>query len=294
MNSMFERVKSNIQKERLLSLSNFFVMTVSFLILGIFISVVVSTQTALRALENQAQVTIFFKDDFPETNILAHKATLEADSRIDSVNYISKEDAYKLFTEINKDEPILLDSVSASILPASLELRAHRLSDLNLLADEYTNLDGVEDVKFFADVIANFRVWSTIVYIAGLVLVVVFFVISYSVVLATLRATINSKGTEYEIMKLVGASDDYVKRPLVYQGIFFGLVSSALAGLILFLVILVLKLAGLISLVSFAFLYGVSLNPLIYALILAIILLLSGYGLGYLGSSKAIKRYLEY
>ena len=294
MPSLYKRMRDNIEKERLLSVSNFAVMTIAFLVLGIFISLVVTTQTAIRNLEQQAQLTIYFKDDFPEDNILKLQETLTSDERIQEANYVSKEDAYVLFTELNKDEPILLDSVTASILPASIEIRTFKLGDLKMISDEYSQLDGVESVKFFESVINNFRIWSNVIYVVGIVLVIVFFVISYSIILATLRTTIHSKGTEYEIMKLVGARDDYVKKPLLFQGMFFGFASSVLATLIIFIIVAVSSFKGVLGSVSFAFLYSVSIHPLVYTLILGFILVASGIGLGYLGSHTAVKKYLEY
>ncbi len=295
MAKLWSRVKSNIKNEKLLNVSNFLVLTLSFFILGLFISVVVGSQTALRKLESQAQITVYFKDDFPAEKILQLQSTITQDARVDSVEYISKEAAYKLFKEINKDEPILLDSVSASILPASLEIRTKDLSDLSVLASEYAKVDGVEDVKHFDDVVSRFRFWSGVVYVIGFALVGVFFVISYAVVLATLRATINSKGVEYEIMKLVGATDAYVKQPILYQGTTLGILSGLTAGLLLTLITAALYFAGILKEgLSFAFLYGVSIHPILYSLILTLILVLSGVMLGILGSKIAIKRYLDY
>ena len=73
---------NNIKRERLLSITNIFVMTMTFFILGIFITVIVISQSILRTLEQQAQVTIFFKDDFSEDRILELKGQLSGDGRI--------------------------------------------------------------------------------------------------------------------------------------------------------------------------------------------------------------------
>jgi cell division transport system permease protein len=285
----------NLKREKLMSLSNMFVMTITFLLLGVFINVIVFTQTALKYLEQQAQVTVFFKDDFSEQYIMDFKAGLEKDSRIAAVSYISKEEALRIFKEINKDEPILLESISAGILPASLEVSAKNIASLKLLSEEFRQKDGVEEVRFFEDVIARFKMWSTVIYIVGFLLVVIFFVISYSVIIGTLRTTINSKGMELEIMKLVGASDSYVKNPLVYQGVFFGLVSSSIAALIMLIVGIVLTALGVFSQgVTLGFLPGIMINVLVFTFILVLVLILSGFLLGYYGSGAAIKKYLKY
>jgi cell division transport system permease protein len=285
----------HIKKDKLLSVSNIVVMTVTFLLLGIFISVVVYSQTALKYLEEQAQVTVFFKDDFTEDRILVYRTNFEGDKRILEVKYISKEDALRIFKEMNKDEPILLESISASILPASLEVKAKNIGDLKILSEEYKKLEGVEEVSFFEDVIQKFSSWSRTIYIVGFILVLTFLLVSYSVIIATLKASINSKGSELEIMKLVGASDDYVKKPFLYQGVFFGLLSSLIASAIVFIINLGVDKLNIFSKgLSFGFIPGFYVNPLIFSTVLCFILLLSGFLLGFLGSTTAIKRYLEY
>ncbi len=286
---------SNIKKEKLLSVSNILIMTVTFVLLGLLINIVVFSQTALRYLEDQAQVTVFFKDDFTSDKISALKDGLSKDKRVSALVYVSKEDALRIFREINKDEPVLLESVSASILPASLEVRAGNISNLKPLAEELKIVDGVEEVRYFEDVVSRFKFWSTIVYIVGTLLVLIFLVVSYSVVIAALRTTINSKGVEFEIMKIVGASDDYVKLPLIHQGVFFGLFSSFIASVIMILLGVGVTLTSLFPKgLALGFLPGVFMAPWVFSIILTIILLLSGFLLGYLGSSAAIKKYLNY
>ena len=286
---------TNIRRERLLSLTNLFVMSMTFLVLGVFITVVVVSQSILRNLEQQAQVIIIFKDDFTEDRILSLKDQLSGDERIFNINYVSKEEAYDIFAEVNKDDPMLLESVSFSILPASLEVRAKDLSDLPKLAMEFGELDGVEEVRFFEDVVNRFKSFSTIAYIIGFVLVFVFFVISYSVVISTLRTTIHSKGTELEILKLVGATDSYVKLPLIYQGVFYGFASSFIAGLILNITIISLGQLNFIpSNFGLGFLPNFTMSPVMFSFFLWFLLVLSGSLLGYLGSFFAVKRYLKY
>lgn len=295
MTKVWENLKYYLEKEKLMTISHFLVMGITFLLLGLFIYVVVMSQTALKYLEDQAQITIFFKDEFGEDKILPLKDNFEKDSRVASVRYISKEEALRIFKEINKDEPILLESISASILPASLEVKAKNIGNLDNLTEEYKKMEGVEEVRFYKDVVARFRSISTAVYIIGFVLVVSFFVISYSVIISALRTTINSRGPELEIMKLVGASDSYVRNPFIYQGVFFSLTSAASASIIMILLGVGMSKWGIFSKgLSLGFIPGFFIDPIIFSLVLSFILLVSGFLLGYLGSNAAVKKYLKY
>lgn len=292
---MWQSLKNYLAKERLMSISNFLVMGVTFLLLGIFIQVVVLSQTMLKYLENQAQITVFFKDEFGEDKINVFKSELESDQRILEVEYISKEQALVIFKEINQDQPVLLESISANVLPASLEIRTKNISDLEKLTEELQGKEGVEEVRFYRDVIQRFKSASTAIYIIGFILVVVFFVISYSVIISSLRTAINARGQELEVMKLVGASDSYVKNPFIYQGVFFSVMSALAASIVIILLGIGESKWDLFSKgLSFGFLPQVFISPVVFSLILSFILILSGFLLGYFGSSAAIKKYLKY
>jgi cell division transport system permease protein len=292
---IWESLTNYLKKEKLMSISSFLIMLATFLLLGIFINIVVLSQTMLRYLEEQAQITVFFKDEFGEDKILPFKEQLSSDERMSEVLYISKEEALRIFKEINKDQPVLLESISASVLPASLEIKTSNIADLDGLSDELRNKDGVEEVRYYKDVVQRFRSVSTAVYIVGIILVVSFFVISYSVVISSLRTAINSRGSELEVMKLVGASDSYVKNPFIYQGVFFSVISALGASIIIILLGFVMSKVGVLSKgLSLGFLPGLFISPVLFSLILSFILIISGFLLGYFGSSTAIKKYLKY
>lgn len=295
MPKIWENLKTYLQKEKLMTLSHFLVMGITFLVLGIFINVIVLSQTMLGYLEDQAQITVFFKDEFGEDKIIPFRDELSSDERVDEVTYISKEEALRIFKEINEDQPVLLESISASVLPASLEIKTVSISDLEGLTNELGQREGVEEVRFYKDVIDRFRTVSNTIYIVGAVLVLVFFVISYSVIVSSLRTAINSRGSELEIMKLVGASDPYVKKPFIYQGVFFSVTSALAASVLMILLDFGLSKWDVFSRgLSLGFLPGVFISPLIFSFILAFILVVSGILLGYFGSSAAVKKYLKY
>jgi len=272
-------------------------MILTFLVLGLFVLLEVFSQTLLDKLEKEATVTVFFKDDFEERQILDLKAKLEMDERVFSIKYVSKDDAFAIFKELNKDEPLLLESVTASVLPASLEVKAHDVSTLDDLSEDYSKLEGVEGVKFFKDIIERFNQWRTGLSIGvGVILAILLFV-SFSIVISTIRTAISLRGPEYEILKLVGASDDFVKKPLVYQGIMYGGVSAFIASIVYALLLLGGELGGVfksLNLSDFVLVSNFSVPIWGFGILLVCLLTVSGMLLGFLSSVSAIKNYLKY
>jgi cell division transport system permease protein len=126
-------------------------------------------------------------------------------------------------------------------------------------------------------------------------LTAIFLILSFALVIATLRITITAKGVELEIQKLVGASDRYVKTPLILQGVFYGVVASFTAFLVFLIVSIVLTTTGLPTGSFFVpFLSNARISLVVYTLGLGFFLILSGGLLGYIGSYAAIKKYLDY
>ncbi|MFA5776712.1 MAG: permease-like cell division protein FtsX [Patescibacteria group bacterium] len=297
MSKALSKVLQNVNKEKLFTASNLVVMTLTFLVFGLFVLIEVLSQTALGKLEKEAAVTIFFKDDFGESQILNLKSQIEKDKRVYSVKYVSKDDAFNIFKELNKNEPLLLESVTASVLPASLEVRAVKVSLLNTLSDEYSKLEGVEGVKFFKDIIERFNFWRGVLSLAvGVVLVILLFV-SFSIVVSTVRTAISLRGAEFEILKLVGASDAYVKNPLIHQGVLYGGVSAFIAGLVYAVLIFVALFSGFLGslgITDFALVSSLAVPAWIFAIVLTLVLTLCGALLGYISSTSAVKKYLNY
>ncbi len=293
--SDFGKVSETLKKEKTLSIANILVMIITFMILGSFVFLIFVSQSALTYLERQNQVTVFFKDDFTEKSILSLQKELEQDERISNVEYVSKQEAFTIFTELNKDDPVLLESVTANILPASLKIQAAKIENLKIIAGELAKNEGVEGVKFFEDVILTFQRIANIIYVAGFVLAGIFLFVSYSAIVITLRTYINKKGTELEILKLVGASNDYVQGPIVKQALFFSLVSAFLASVALGFGMWVLYYTGVLPgelLVPFT--VDTAVGVAFLGLAISGILLMSGLILGFLGSKTAVKKYLEY
>lgn len=285
----------DIKKEKLLSVANLVIMTITFLVLGLLIYIVAFSQTTLRTLEEEVKVTVYFKDEFTEDKIKALVDELQKNPRVRDIKYVSKQQAYEIFKEENKNDPVILDALSPDILPASLYVRTKNIFEVPKVAADIEKIDGVEGVKFFKEAVERFTQLSTIVYIVGFVLAAMFILVSYSVIIATLRTAINSKGSEFEVMKLVGASDRYVVSPLLKMGLFFGLVASVFASLILALSTYLILQAGLFTTgVQFGFVQEIKIPLWIFTAIVSGTLVSSGLILGYFGSSAAIKKYLKY
>lgn len=309
-------LKKNVSREPLYTFGAVTTVALTFLALNFFVFSVLSTHILLKYFEGRAQVSVFFLDSINEDQILKLKGDLEHDSRVAKVDYVSKKDALNIFRDREKNEPVMLsavksaDSEGSNPLPASLGIKANNIEDLPKLSEELQKVEGVKSIKFYKPVVDTFSRWSNSLKIISLILLTVFSLLSVLMILITVGATIHSKGIEVEIMKLVGATDKYVKGPLVLQGIFYGVAASVLSTVIIYILLIAflptissvfagipVKGAWWVNLVSLLlFATGKDHYLAIAAFLVGILVLELMFGvlLGYIGSSLAIKKYLKY
>lgn len=285
-----------LKKEKMISTISILAIFVSFTLLSFIISFVVLSNTAMTYLQKQVQVRIFFKDSFKEDDILSLKSELEKDSRVMEVGYTSKDEAFRIFKDLSKNDPVLQESLTINILPASLEIRTFDVKDLDSIASEFAVKDYVESIKYLKDIKDRFKYYSGIITITSVVLFTLFFIVSFGIILSTIRINIFQKKEEIEIMKLVGAKDDFIQRPFIHQGVVYSLIGSAFASFVSAFILVIMFASNTLGLRDLKEVYlvgNLKIHFLVFAFFLVIIINIFGYLLGRFGSKTAVKTYLN-
>src|SRR3990167_1372911 len=135
----FKTTRNNIRRSPYQAFAAIFVMTLTFLFISFFTFLLYGSTKAISYFESRPQVTAFFKNEVKQADIDNLKESLMATNKISSIKFVSKVDALKIYKEQNKDDPLLLELVTADILPASLEISTVKIEDLsqiyNMLKD---------------------------------------------------------------------------------------------------------------------------------------------------------------
>lgn len=226
-----------IRRSRFLTVSSVFSMSVSLFLFLSLMAAVVFSHFVLRGLEEQAQITVFFKPTTVEAAILSFEEGFKKRPEVEKIKYVSQSEALKIYLGQHQNDPTLLESVSSNLLPASLEIKAKKLSSLESLAMEIRQMDSVDEVVFFKDVVETFQKWADIFRIVSLSLVALMLIVSLLVVLLAVGVSVKIRADEIEIMRLVGATDGQVIVPFLWQGTIYGLLSSIISLLIFLLLV---------------------------------------------------------
>ena len=222
----------NIRRSPYQAIAAILVMILTFLTFSIFSLIIFSSSKVVSFFESRPQVTAFFKDEAKKEDINGLKNTLSQSELVSSVKFVSKDEALRIYKEQNKDDPLLLDLVTADILPSSLEISTHRIEDLALVSDTLKKSTIVAEVGFQKDVISTLTSWTNALRKIGISVVIILSVVSVFIMAMIIGIKISQKKEDIETMRLIGAGGWYIRWPFIFEGIFYGLVGALIGWLI--------------------------------------------------------------
>lgn len=217
-------------------------MAVAFFLLGLFLLVWVNVRDMVRVASDEARVQVFLKDGLDQSRRDAIRAQLEHEPAVESVAYVSEDEALSRFKARLKDQAVLLEGLGSNPLPASFDVKLHQgpavLSGLSSLADRIQSWDGVETVRYGREWVDRFRVFWTFVKALGVGLGALVVIAVVAIVTNTIRFMIGARSIDIMVLRIVGASPAVIALPYLLEGILLGVISVSVAiGLLAALVI---------------------------------------------------------
>ena len=217
-------------RNRGMSLASLFSITAMLFILGLFFFLTVNVSYLTETIKGQFDtIEVFLLDDtsVEEAEVMAE--SLMAMNEVANVEYISKQQAMEEFKLNWGDNAYLLDGLPENPLPNALRVQLQSLEGGDMVAQVSRNLIGVEDVRYYKSEIERVVNIAETIKKAALIIIGFLVVISVVVVSNTVKLTVMARQREIMIMKYVGATNWFIRGPLLMEGIFLGLISAALA-----------------------------------------------------------------
>lgn len=286
---MINTVSKYIRRSPYQAISAAAIMSLTFFAISIFAIITILSIRFISYFESKPQLTVFFKDTAAREEIRDLENELKSTGKTSSVTYVSKEEALKIYREQNKNDPILLDLVTSDILPASIEVQAVQAQDLSDLAGIVKESEHVEEVVFQKDIVDTLISWTNAFRRVGLAVIAILLTVSTLIIITIIGIKITVRREEIEIMRLIGASNWFIRAPFLAEGAFYGLVGAMVGG------VSAIGLFYYFSPTIESFLRGVAIFPL-SPLILGELLLIEiivACSLGAFASYLAVLRYLK-
>lgn len=293
---------SRLRRTPYQTIASFFMMFITLFVLSLFLLLVATTSSLVSYFEKKPQLTIFFSNDKDKASIDSLSDKLKKTGKVENVKFVSKEEALSIYREQNKEDPLLLEMVTSDILPSSLDVSATNPKYLSEIRDLIKNEQGIDDIVFQKEVVDTLISWANTIRTVGLIFIVFLVISTFFILLTSIGMKIAIRKEEIDILKLVGATNWYIKKPFIFEGIIYGAFGATFAWLVSTILILYLNpysssfLQGVGSLSLFS-IQNFTINiwpPNIYLiLLLYLVLLFSGSIIGLIGSLYASSRYLK-
>ncbi len=286
---MLDTVSKYIRRSPYQAISAGLIMGLTFFAITVFGILTILSVRFISYFESRPQLTVFFKDATTREEIAALEDQLSSTGKTSLVTYVSKEEALEIYREQNKSDPILLDLVTSDILPASIEVQATQAEYLSELAGVVKDSDKVEEIVFQKDIVDTLISWTNAFRKIGIGVIGILVTVSVLVIITIIGIKITVRREEIEIMRLIGASNWFIRAPFLIEGMFYGLVGSLIGGSI------AIGLFYYLTPSLASFLRGVTILPLSPLIIgqLLLIEVLIACALGAFASYLAVLRYLK-
>lgn len=261
-------------------------MTVALVLIGLFAMLTYEAQKVSSWLRSRVgEVEVFLDENIEPTAAEALYLRAQATRGVDEAEYVSKEEAQAIFQqEFGEGAEVFLDE---PFLPASIKVRVQsgyaNPDSLSALVAELEQWNRVDEVVFNQPLLVKVQQNLRLLTITGLVLGTIVVLASLFLVANTIRLTIYARRLLIRTMKLVGATDPFIRRPFIVEGIAQGLLAGVIAAVILS------ALYGLMA----GYLPQIEGSTSGAAILVMTGVILSGVALGWLGSLFAVRRFIH-
>jgi cell division transport system permease protein len=299
--SLFRVIKSgftNFGRNIWLSLAATMVMTITLVIFSTLFLLFMLTRYSISTIQNTVDVSVYFKIGLAESQITKIENDVKADPEVKEVDYVSAIQAFNNFKTQHSNDPLITESLnelSDNPLPATLHIKAYNLDDYPAIAqklegDQYK--DFIDKVNYEDNRVVIERLNTILKFIVtfGIALVAIFALIAILVIFNTIRLTIYNRKEEVEIMRLVGATNWYIRGPFLTESILYAILSTVITiGLLTPVFIKVIpKITQYVN--PSLNVYGISTADYFY---LGLILFTLALGLSIISTLSAIRKYFK-
>lgn len=226
----------SVKRNKTLSIAAIITVLITFFIFGTFTLLGLNFNKAVEDVASKVEIKVFLKDDINLLDKKELEIKLKEQPGVKETVFESKDDAFKNFKEMLKDNPGLLQGydLKSNPIPSSYIVKLQNPESAQAVTEAIKNIKGVESISNQKEMINKIGAFVKGVRIVGLVLFIVFIGVSIFLITNTTKITVYSRRKEIEIMKLVGATDWFIRWPFIMEAIMLGVIGSLLASGIIY------------------------------------------------------------
>ena len=273
-------------------------VAITLFIVGFFLIIVYDVQGVLTSIKSQVEVAVYLKDNITGELKGYLENEIKGWDEVAEVTYVSKDQALEKFKKDNEGSEILKE-IQGNPLPASFEIKLTSPEKVEQIALRFVDKDGnyiegVDEVIYGQNYVQKLFSITAIAGSIAFLIIIMLLLAAIVLVFNTIRLSIHARRKEIEVMKLVGATNWFVRIPFLFEGFFEGFVGSLISVILLYFMSNYLLIRGEKAIVDTMHVKELAIlgtnNVILY--IYAGIVVLGGL-VGLLSSSFALKRYIR-
>lgn len=278
----------SFRKNLVMSIASVSTVAVSLLLIGIFVIVAFTVQNIIESIEKKVEIQAFLKDEATEEQVANLQQQIATMKEVKEVKYVSKDEALERLKQDLKDNPEMLNALQGNPLPASLEIKLENPQEVDVIAKRIEGRQEIDELKYGQQIVGKLFAVTNVIRVIGIVLVSLLIFASLVLIANTIRLALFARRKEIAIMRLVGASNWFIRMPFLMEGIFQGFIGSLLAVMVIYFTKLTLfdKAKEILPF------FPVEISQGFFYQIIGI-LILFGILIGAIGSLFAIRRFLK-
>ena len=219
---------SNMFSHGFMSFAAIGITVACLLIMGTFTLVAVNANGLLEDLEQENEILAYVDDTYTEAQAKALQKKLEAIPNVTSATYISKQEATKDFAAKYPDEA-LFQGLDPEIFRDRYAIKVADLEQQGQTVEQVEALEGIAKVNAHEEIAGGFVTVRNVATVVCVALIAILFVVSVFIISNTIKLTTFDRRDEIAIMRMVGATNGFIRWPFVYEGFLFGILGAAIA-----------------------------------------------------------------
>ena len=292
LRNMFKQGIQSMWRNKSMGLASITSIAAVLMILGIVLVLILSINNVVNDTKLKFdEIEVFLEDQISSEQMTKIEDTAKDVPGVVSVIYRSKEQALELMKEDWGEDAYLLEDLETNPLPNSYIIKVEDIELADNLVNSIKTLDGVEEVKYYKDIIDKLLNFASYIRIGGMIIIAVLVFVSIFIISNTIKLTVTSRKREINIMKYVGATNSYIRGPFIIEGVFFGLVGALISIAVVYFAYRYLYLNMNESFYNMFTFYLIPPESIISDI--SVIFLTLGAGIGAMGSMLSLKKFLN-
>jgi len=278
----------NLKRNLFMTIAAISTVAVSLFLLGGVIVLGHIVNNVVGKWEGKVEVNVFLRDDISPTQQVDLQASIKGMPEVQDVYYDSKQQAYDEYKQMFAGSPTLIQNVDPNALPASFRVKLHDPNKVDSVRSQIIGRAGVDSVTFGGDAVKKLLRINALLRTISLVMTILLLTAATVLIANTIRLAIYARRREIGVMKLVGATNWFIRVPFIFEGVVEAVAGAMVAAGVIWLA----KMLWLDRLSSFLAFLPIGITAATVAKMF-LVLVIVGISVGALGSTLALRRFLE-